>query len=84
MPEYHWELPEGPVLEIRMQSDPFEDLRGNHVHLCPRCFCDVACDDWCTWDGESRTSNGVPTCHPVICERCEEGRGIVFCDGGGI
>ena len=68
---YHRELPEGPVLEIHMQSDSWDDLFGNHVHLCPECFEDVPCADLCSWNGESRTNNGTPSCHPVICDRCK-------------
>ena len=59
------------IEEIRMQST-FPDLWGNHVHMCPQCFDDVPCNDWCTWNGEDVTNQGVPTLHPVICDSCRE------------
>jgi len=59
------------ILEIRMQST-YPDLRGNHVHSCPECFEDVPCEDWCTWYGDLVTNAGVPSLHPVVCERCRE------------
>jgi hypothetical protein len=84
MPFYERELPEGPVLEIRMQGTEDQVLRGNHVHMCPECFEDLPCDDWCSWTGESTTNAGVPSCHPVICDRCEYAGRQYFDQGGGI
>ena len=78
------ELPEGPILEIELYRDEFPTLRGSHVHMCPECFDDVPCAEWCSWDGENVTSSGVPTCHPVICDHCEKASREWFDGGGGI
>jgi hypothetical protein len=78
------ELAEGSILEIHMQERYGDVLRGEHVHLCPKCFEDVPCADCCTWDGESVTNADVPTCHPVICERCETASRLYHEQGGGI
>lgn len=64
-----YEMPEGPFILINMQEDPFQDLNGNHVHLCPNCFDYAECDMVCTWDGES-LAQGLPACHPTLCDRC--------------
>lgn len=67
-----------------MQEQYGDELRGNHVHMCPECFEDVPCNDWCTWDGESRTNQGAPACHPVICDRCELASRAYHDQGSGI
>ncbi len=45
-------------------------LRGDHVHLCPRCFEHVPCEDWCSWAGESAMTDGTPICHAALCDLC--------------
>ena len=68
-------MPANEILEIHTWDRQYGDtLRGGHVHMCPECFEDVPCDDWCTWDGESKTNAGIPTLHPVECEPCRQVR----------
>lgn len=48
----------------------YEQHAGGHVHPCPECYEDVACEMTCSTHPDREREDGMPRGSHVVCEVC--------------